>query len=55
MRFLNISQGTSVECHYYLILSRDINYLYDPEHFVNISQASEPLESYSSTILASTF
>lgn len=35
MRFLNISQGSLEECHYYIILSRDLHYL---EHTKNLQK-----------------
>lgn len=31
VRFYNISQGSVEECRYYLLLSKDLNYGYDPE------------------------
>lgn len=55
MRFLNIAQGSTEECRYYLILSHDLNYMSGKELSVNLSEVSKLLESYSSAILDSGF
>jgi four helix bundle protein len=36
MRFLNISQGSLEECHYYIILSRDLDYLENTKKLQNM-------------------
>ncbi|MEK6614883.1 MAG: four helix bundle protein [Bacteroidota bacterium] len=55
VRFLNISQGSTEECRYYLILSRDLNYGTNTELTEQLSEISKLLNSYSSAILNSGF
>jgi four helix bundle protein len=43
LRLLNISQGSLEECQYYLILSKDLNYINDEE----FRRMSEKLENVS--------
>jgi four helix bundle protein len=49
LRFLNISQGSLEECRYFLILSKDLNYINDEEfkNSINIlEKSSKLLNSY---------
>lgn len=54
-KFLNISQGSTEECRYYLILSRDLNYGTNTELAEKLTEVSKLLESYSAAILNSEF
>jgi four helix bundle protein len=54
-RILNISQGSTEECRYYLILSRDLNYGENKNLLNLLSEVSRLLDSYSSAILNSVF
>jgi len=50
-RFLNISQGSTEECRYYLILSKDLNYGENQTLVVQLSEVSKLLNAYSTAIL----
>lgn len=52
-RFYNISQGSLEECHYYLILSHDLEYADTALLVENLMEISKMLESYRKTILSS--
>jgi len=53
VRFLNISEGSLEECHYYLILAKDLNYA-DTEIFIDMKEEiGRLLTSYSKAILSS--
>ena len=54
LRFFNIAQGSLEECRYYIILSRDLNYI-DNEKELNalIEEASKLLNAYCRSILNS--
>ena len=54
-RFLNIAQGSTEECRYYLILSHDLNYGINAELTKQLIEVSKLLESYSAAILNSDF
>lgn len=54
-RFLNIAQGSTEECRYFLILSRDLNYGANSELNEKLIEVSKLLESYSTAILNSDF
>ena len=54
-RFLNIAQGSTEECRYYLIVSRDLNYGANSQHTELLNEVSKLLESYSAAILNSSF
>ncbi|MEP6664343.1 MAG: four helix bundle protein [Verrucomicrobiota bacterium] len=50
VRFYNIAQGSLEECRYYLILSRDLNYV-EASHLIGqIEEVSKLLTSYSAAI-----
>lgn len=55
LRFLNIAQGSAEECHYYLILSRDLNYGANTTLTEQLNEVSKLLNSYSLAILNSIF
>ncbi len=49
LRFFNISQGSLEECRYYLILSKDLNYINENQHCVlneMLEETSKALNSY---------
>lgn len=49
LRFFNISQGSLEECRYYLILSKDLNYISDEKYLSlkeKLEEASKSLNSY---------
>ncbi len=52
-RFFNISQGSLEECRYYLILSRDLDYLNGPELFSLTDEIGWLLDSYHKKIVSS--
>jgi four helix bundle protein len=54
-KFLNIAQGSTEECRYYLILSKDLNYGTNSELAEKLIEVSKLLESYSAAILNSEF
>lgn len=51
VRFLNIAQGSLEECHYYLILIRDLAYGETQDAFSLIEEVSKLLQGYSRAIL----
>ena len=51
VRFFNISQGSLEECHYYLILSRDLGYGNNEELNQQLIEVSKLLQSYMNSIL----
>ncbi len=54
VRFLNISEGSLEECKYYLILSKDLEYLEDNKDLTNLTEeVSKLLDAYSKAILTS--
>jgi four helix bundle protein len=54
-RFMNISQGSTEECRYYLVLSRDLNYGINQDLVIQLSEVSKILDSYYSAILTSDY
>lgn len=49
LRFFNISQGSLEECRYYLILSKDLNYINNEQYLFlmkKLEDASKSLNSY---------
>jgi four helix bundle protein len=53
VRYLNISEGSLEECHYYLILAKDLNYA-DTEIFIDMKEEiGRLLTAYSKAILSS--
>jgi len=51
-RFFNIAQGSLEEVRYYLILSRDLNYLKDGESLTkDLLEVSKLLRSYRAAML----
>ncbi|MHC4212990.1 MAG: four helix bundle protein [Planctomycetota bacterium] len=50
IRFLNISQSSLEESRYFLILSKDLGYLNNPELFGLIAEVSKLLHAYSKAI-----
>jgi four helix bundle protein len=56
VRFLNISEGSLEECKYYLILSKDLNYIENDKGLKNLaSEVSKLLTAYSRAILSPGF
>lgn len=55
VRYMNISEGSSDECLYYLILSRDLQYGNPINLVSSLSEVSKLLRSYSRAILNSKF
>ncbi len=54
LRFFNIAQGSLEECRYYIILSKDLNYINNFEELNKlITEVSKLLNSYCKTILNS--
>lgn len=51
-RFFNISQGSLVECRYYLILARDLRYAPTDRAIAVIDEISRMLDSYLRAIIA---
>ena len=49
-RFLNIAQGSLEECHYYLILARDLGYKQDPTLGPLAQEVSKLLTAYERAI-----
>ena len=50
LRFYNIAQGSIQECKYYIILSKDLNYLED-ENLINLlDEVAKLLQSYMNTL-----
>jgi four helix bundle protein len=57
MRFFNISQGSLEECRYFIILSRDLNYITSIKHDemnLKIQEVSKLLNAYYRAISNST-
>ena len=54
-RFFNISQGSTEECRYYLILARDLGYGQKSELNSLLEEVSKLLTSYRSAILNTDF
>ncbi len=50
IRFFNIAQGSLNECHYYLILSRDLNYCKNANLFDLANEIGKLLNSYINAI-----
>jgi len=50
LRFFNISQGSIEECRYYLILSRDLNYIETNNLRLDLEEISKIIESYMNAI-----
>lgn len=49
LRFFNISQSSLEECRYYLILSKDLSYIYESEYNTlneKLEDASKSINSY---------
>lgn len=58
LRFMNISQGSLEECRCYVILSRDLGYIYNEVYnilYSKIEEASKLLNGYCKAMLNSTF
>ncbi len=54
VRFLNISEGSLEECKYYLIPSRDLNYIENIKELINLTEEiGKLLFAYSKAILSS--
>jgi four helix bundle protein len=54
-RFMNIAQGSTEECRYYLILAHDLGYGNSQELIVQLEEVSRLLDRYYSKILTSDF
>jgi four helix bundle protein len=52
-RYLNVAEGSVEECHYYLILTRDLHYAEQEPLLGLLDQVSRLLNAYGRTILAS--
>ena len=52
IRFFNIAQGSLDECHYYLILARDLGYANTDVHLAALDEISRMLNSYSRAVAA---
>lgn len=52
-RFMNITQGSLEECRYYLILSKDLEYIKPGGLFLQLEEVSKLLDAYSKSILDS--
>lgn len=52
-RFLNIAQGSLEECHYYLILPKDLQYGQTKELNLKLQEVSKLLNAYRDAILSS--
>lgn len=53
VRFMNIAQGSLEECHYYLILAKDLGYGDNRAVLAQLEEVSKLLEAYASAILNS--
>ncbi len=54
LRFFNIAQGSLEECRYYIILSKDLNYINDNQELKNkIEEVNKLLNAYCRSILNS--
>ena len=51
VRFFNISEGSLEECKYYIILSKDLEYISNDDFLVSAVEVSKLLNSYSKAIL----
>lgn len=51
-RFINMSEASSDECCYYLILSRDLGYGNPAELLAKLEEVSKILRAYASSLLA---
>lgn len=54
-RFLNISEGSVDECHYYLILTKDLGYCETDALQRNLDEISRMLRAYRNTITDSNY
>jgi four helix bundle protein len=52
IRFFNIAQGSLDECHYYLILARDLGYANTDVHLAALDKIHRMLNSYSRAVAA---
>lgn len=50
-RFMNIAQGSLEECHYYLILAKDLGYGDNPELMPLLEEISKMLGKYIAVLL----
>lgn len=50
LRFYNIAQGSIQECKYYIILSKDLNYIGDENIIELLDEVAKLLQSYMNTI-----
>lgn len=53
LRFFNIAQGSTEECRYYLILTRDLGYSEVTESAYLLEEVSKLLDAYSRAVLDS--
>ncbi|HXZ36951.1 MAG TPA: four helix bundle protein [Thermodesulfobacteriota bacterium] len=53
LRFMNIAQGSTEECRYYLILAKDLGYGNGEECMALLEETSNLLEAYSNSIFRS--
>jgi four helix bundle protein len=51
VRFFNISEGSLEECKYYIILSKDLEYVTNGDLLIPAEEISKLLNSYSKAIL----
>lgn len=53
LRFMNIAQGSLEECRYYILLSKDLNYITENNYFTlteSIEEVSKLLNAYCKSI-----
>lgn len=50
LRFYNIAQGSIQECKYYIILSKDLDYIEDESIIELLDEVAKLLQSYMNTI-----
>ncbi len=58
LRFMNIAQGSLEECRYYILLSKDLNYITENNYFrltESIEEASKLLNAYCKSIATHRF
>lgn len=58
LRFMNIAQGSLEECRYYILLSKDLNYITENNYFTlteSIEEASKLLNAYCRGIVTRRF
>ncbi|ADV45065.1 four helix bundle protein [Bacteroides helcogenes] len=58
LRFMNIAQGSLEECRYYILLSKDLNYITEERYITltkSIEEASKLLNAYCKSIVARRF